>query len=387
MKYHKLFLFYTIIILLQLSVIHAQEKEITGVVVNAEDLKPVAGANIISGTIGTTTDDQGKFDLVIDSSESITVMMIGYQDTVIHPVPTPITIYLKPQIIGVDPIEVVATRVIPGVTPVAYSTLDMSEISDYYYVQDVPMVLSNEAGIHAYSESGNGTGYSYVSIRGFDQSRIAVMIDNVPLNDNENHEVYWVDHGDLLIDAADVEIQRGIGNSLYGSAAFGGSINVQTEINPGDENFQLSVSGGSYNTYKGNFRYRTGSRLGNDFGGSIRISAIHSDGYRTESASNQSAVALGFEHKVGRFNNQLRILIGKEISRLQWDAIANSEKEKWNGHSHLLMISFSRFIPLIPESKWDLIYSLGMLFTVYLALDSMKWKKWMWIYMSITLMP
>ena len=54
----------------------------------------------------------------------------------------------------------------------------------------LPMVLAMEPGIYSYSESGNGTGYSYVSIRGFDQSRIAVMMDNVPLNDNESHQVY-----------------------------------------------------------------------------------------------------------------------------------------------------------------------------------------------------
>ncbi len=324
MKYLHLqfLLFFSSLVILQFSVIRAQEKNITGVVYNAEDLKPVAGASIVSGMIGTSTDEQGRFNLVISSSDSITVMMIGYQDKVIHPESFPITVYLTPKTLGGDPIEVVATRVIPGVTPVAYSTLDRSEISDYYNVQDVPMVLSNEPGVHAYSESGNGTGYSYVSIRGFDQSRIAVMIDNVPLNDNENHEVYWVDHGDLLVDAADVEIQRGIGNSLYGAAAFGGSINIQTEINPGDESFGLSITGGSYNTVKGNFRYRSGTRLGDHFGGSIRISTIHSDGYRTESASDQTAVALGIVHDAGIINNQLRILIGKEISRLQWDGIS-----------------------------------------------------------------
>ena len=88
------------------------------------------------------------------------------------------------------------------------------------------MVLSTEPGVWAYSESGNGTGYSYASIRGFDQSRIAVLFDGVPMNDNESHQVYWVDHGDLLADTKDIQIQRGIGTSLYGSSSFGGSINV-----------------------------------------------------------------------------------------------------------------------------------------------------------------
>ena len=108
--------------------------------------------------------------------------------------------------VNISPVEVTANRVIAGVTPVASSNLSVEEIQNHYSIEDVPMVLSTEPGVHAYSESGNGTGYSYVSIRGFDQSRISVMIDNVPLNDNESHQVYWVDHGDILADAFEVEI-------------------------------------------------------------------------------------------------------------------------------------------------------------------------------------
>jgi len=176
--------------------------------------------------------------------------------------------------------------------------------------------------LHRYSESGNGTGYSYISIRGFDQSRIAVMIDNVPLNDNENHEVYWVDHGDILVDAADVEIQRGIGNSLYGATAFGGSINIETKIKRNIESFGVTVSGGSYNTAKANLSYNSGDRLGNDLNFAIRLSKIKSDGYRSDSGSDQNAVSIGLEYNLNSWTHQFRALVGQEISRLQWDGIS-----------------------------------------------------------------
>jgi iron complex outermembrane receptor protein len=248
--------------------------------------------------------------------------MIGYAKWSIIDVVNPIIINLEPIVLKGTKVDVVATRVIPGVTPVAFSSLTNEEISSLYTAEDVPMVLSSETGVHAYSESGNGTGYSYISIRGFDQSRIAVMIDNVPLNDNENHEVYWVDHGDILVDAADVEIQRGIGNSLYGASAFGGSINIQTRIINDREAFGITLSGGSYNTAKGNLTYNSGQRYGDDMGLAIRISKIKSDGYRIDSSSDQTAFSFGFEYRGNTWTNQFRALIGKEISRLQWDGIS-----------------------------------------------------------------
>ena len=64
--------------------------------------------------------------------------------------------------------------------------------------QDTPMALATLPGAYAYSDAGNGIGYSYLSLRGFPQRRISVLVNGVPLNDPESHEVYWIDHPDLL---------------------------------------------------------------------------------------------------------------------------------------------------------------------------------------------
>ena len=294
---------------------------VSGHIYNSVTNKPISGANIIIGNIGTTTDEFGGFTINTNNNSRIKIVMIGYESKTIDYIFNKSEIYLKPVALKGIPIEVVANRVIPGVTPVAHSNLTSRDIAAHYSVEDVPMVLSTEPGIHAYSESGNGTGYSYVSIRGFDQSRIAVMLDNVPLNDNESHQVYWVDHGDILSDASDVEIQRGIGNSLYGATAFGGSINIQTKIaNPYEK---LTIGGllGSYNTYKGRIQYSSGNRFGKHWSLTSRISSIKSDGYRDNSKSNQVAINLGVEHRTEKMTNQFRALLGKEISHLQWDGI------------------------------------------------------------------
>ncbi len=183
------------------------------------------------------------------------------------------------------------------------------------------MVLRREPGIYAYSESGSGTGYSYVSIRGFDQSRISVLIDGVPLNDNESHEVYWVDHGDILSGAGDVQIQRGIGNTLYGASAFGGAINVQTRVHHAESGGSFSLGGGSYNTLKGRLEVFSGPSWKPGWEIAARYSGIVSDGYRVDSRSKQHALFLGINRNAGRWQHAFRALMGKEISILQWDGI------------------------------------------------------------------
>ena len=218
-------------------------------------------------------------------------------------------------------INISATRAIPGVTPVAYSSLMPEEINTHFTIEDVPMVLSYEPGIYAWSESGNGTGYSYVSIRGFDQSQIAVMLDNVPMNDNESHQVYWVDHGNILNDAKEVQIQRGIGNSLYGAAAFGGSINIQTNIKSDKPVIAGNVGYGSFNSSKLSANYNSGKNFGENVGVNLRLSQIESDGYREYHHSLQRAVSLGIEYSTYRFTNQFRALLGYENTDLIWDGV------------------------------------------------------------------
>jgi len=310
-----------LIFLIPLTISYAESFVIHGHIYDDITGKPIHGANIIIENVGTYSDEFGAFQLLTTKKTPIKIVLIGYKSKTIKFTENYIMVFLEPEALKGTTVEVTANRVLPGVTPTAYSNLTANEISNQYSVEDVPMILSSEPGIHAYSESGNGTGYSYISIRGFDQSRIAVMLDNVPLNDNESHQVYWVDHGDILSDASDVEIQRGIGNSLYGSTAFGGSINIQTFIRSPLERLSITGLKGSYDTFKGSIKYSSGDRFGETWSITSRLSSLKSDGYRDNSRSNQSAFTLGIEHVSGKLTNQFRLLIGKEISQLQWDGI------------------------------------------------------------------
>ena len=303
-----------------ISTLFSQLTEVSGVVFDNKSKIPLEGVNISSNEVGTVTNKDGKFILLVEDENEIIFSFIGYE-TISTKIKPQMTIFMNPSVLRGDEIVVSATRAVSGKTPVSFSNLTLKEIETRNTAQDIPMVLASEPGVWAYSESGNGTGYSYVSIRGFDQSRIGVMIDGVPLNDNESHQVYWVDHGDLLADAKDVQIQRGIGNSLYGSSAFGGSININTNILSDKREIGFSYGQGDWNTTKYRARYRSGKDFGDNLSLVVRTSQIKSDGYRDNHNSKQNGLFFGLEHRGEKITNQFRALIGYENTQLLWDGI------------------------------------------------------------------
>ncbi|MEE8335928.1 MAG: TonB-dependent receptor plug domain-containing protein, partial [Candidatus Neomarinimicrobiota bacterium] len=261
------------------SILAAQEIKITGLVLDIDTNQPLTGVNIVGQNLGTSTAADGRFEILGDSSEILEFSHIGYK-TVSLNAGSELLVLMERTVLTGAAVLVQASRAVSGITPVSFSNLTAKEIKSRFTVEDVPMILASEPGVWAYSESGNGTGYSYVSIRGFDQSRIGVMIDNVPLNDNESHQVYWVDHGDILSSAKDVQIQRGIGNSMYGSSAFGGSININTDLASEKRELGFLYGRGDYNTEKIQVNFKSGPAFGQKMNFVSRVSQIRSDGYR-----------------------------------------------------------------------------------------------------------
>ena len=299
----------------------AQSIQIDGLILDNQTKLPISDVNIIVDEKGTSTDREGKFSLNAEKNDSIIFSHIGYQSLKLK-ISENMNVFLQPISLIGNSIDVSAYRAISGLTPISFSTLTQDEISMKYTAQDIPMVLASEPGVWSYSESGNGTGYSYASIRGFDQSRIAVLLDGVPLNDNESHQVYWVDHGDLLADIKDIQIQRGIGTNLYGSSSFGGSINVRTQIQSDKRNIEFSRGLGSYNTSKARVKYESGKDLGENMSLALRVSSINSDSYRKFHGSKQRGMFFGLEHRGSFIKNQFRALFGYENTQLSWDGIA-----------------------------------------------------------------
>lgn len=179
---------------------------------------------------------------------------------------------------------------------VTFSDMTEKEIKNSYTVQDIAQHLSMLPSMYSVSQNGNNIGYTSISLRGFDQRRIAVMINGVPQNDPEDHNVYWINMPDLLASTDRVQVQRGAGLMNYGAAAMAGSVSVLTasgsresairysqflgfqqygDALTGEDRFAPTVSKSSIELQSG--------LIDNKYAISARLTSIQSDGYRQHS--------------------------------------------------------------------------------------------------------
>ena len=163
-------------------------------------------------------------------------------------------------------------------TPVAFTNLNKQQIEKSNLGQDLPFLISLTPSVVTTSDAGAGIGYTGFRIRGTDPSRINVTINGIPLNDSESQGVWWVNMPDFASSLENIQIQRGVGSSTNGAAAFGASINLQT-IGLNTKAYAITNNSvGSYNTLKNNIEFGSGL-IDNKFTFDARLSRISSDGY------------------------------------------------------------------------------------------------------------
>ncbi len=168
--------------------------------------------------------------------------------------------------------------------PISEKTITRAQIQPRYFGQDVPLVLQGTTpSLTSYAETGNYWGYSYIRLRGLDQSRINLTLDGIPLNDPEDQVLYFADFPDLANSIQSVQVQRGVGTSSNGTAAFAGSINMETIALTGTPRAgEVQVDVGSFGSRRLSANYSSGP-LPNHLAFYARLSALHTDGYRYHS--------------------------------------------------------------------------------------------------------
>ena len=168
-----------------------------------------------------------------------------------------------------------------GTAPIAQTTVTSRSIERRSFAQDVPMMLlGTTPSLTAHSESGTNWGYSYLRLRGIDQSRINLSIDGIPLNDPEDQVFYFANFADLAASMQSVQVQRGVGTTGTGSAAFAGSINFETKPVLGVKPMAAAeLQAGSFGAQRVMIEANTGPMPGG-FASSIRLSALRTNSFR-----------------------------------------------------------------------------------------------------------
>ncbi len=127
-------------------------------------------------------------------------------------------------------------------------------------------------------------------------SRVLLLVDGVPANQGDRGGINW----DLVpLDRVErVEVVKGAGSSLYGSAALGGVVNLITREIPLGFHARVRATGSLFGNPPHDiwrFRDYTGAREGIDvtgsygtdmFRGSYSAGGWHSDGYREQDRQN-----------------------------------------------------------------------------------------------------
>ena len=280
------------ILLLQLFISFAfTQGKIKGYVFDSETRKPLPNANVYveNLALGSATDQKGYFEInnVPAGRINVVASFIGYakQKKIVELAPQAeinLVFYLEPTVLPSQTVVVTALIASEKESPVVFSNLEKQQIKDFYTTQDVPILLSELPSVLSYSWSGNGIGYNYLNLRGFDQRRISVLVNGIPQNDPEDHGVYWLDMPDLLASAGKIQIQRGAGSAFYGPPAIGGSVNIITSNFSIEPKISLFTGYGSYNTKKHSIAINSGL-IENRYSLYARLSYIATDGYREKS--------------------------------------------------------------------------------------------------------
>ncbi|MBP1679002.1 MAG: iron complex outerrane recepter protein, partial [Bacteroidetes bacterium] len=308
------------------------EGVVGGTVADRESGQPLAGANVaLAGTgRGASTGPDGRFTLSAPAGpHTLRISHIGHVAesrafTIVDGDTITLTILLAPTSIPVQPITVTAMLGEPRATPITFSDLAELDLRERYTVQDIPVLLSELPSTTYYSESGTSTGYTYVNIRGFDARRIAVMVNGVPQNDPEDHNVYWLDMPDLTASLEEIQVQRGAGSAFYGPPAIGGSINLVTRNIASERSLEVSGGYGSYNTKRFSVSATSGLIEGR-YAMHARLSAIQSDGYRDRAWVDYKSYFLGVVRYDEDMTTQLNLYGGPIADGLAFYGIPKAD--------------------------------------------------------------
>lgn len=209
-------------------------------------------------------------------------------------------------------------------TPMTFNDINREQIEKMNFGQDIPYLLDEIPSSVVSSDAGAGIGYTGIRIRGTDPTRTNVTVNGIPINDSESHGVFWVNMPDFVSSVDNIQVQRGVGTSSNGGAAFGAGIHMTTNAVNRDAYGEIENAAGSFNTFRHTVRVGTGL-INNQFSLDARLSKISSDGYIDRASSDLRAFYISGAWLKENHSVRFNIFSGKEVTYQAWNGVAQSE--------------------------------------------------------------
>ncbi len=246
-----------ILILLISAEIFAQNVLVNGIVKDSLTGKPIELANIIipEYNIGASSNSDGNFNLIFPKEGNYLIKFshIGYLTTsrrINITKDSYIEVNLTPSEILLEQTTVISSLPKFRETPVSNKDLDKLQIENHIGGRDAGFIIESSPSVFV-SSQGGGTGDYKISIRGFNHTNIAVMLNGVPVNNLENGEIYWSNWAGLGDVLDRVNVQRGLGSNPFSISSIGGAINFLTKgVNSLNNFAKLNIEFGSNNFQK-----------------------------------------------------------------------------------------------------------------------------------------
>jgi iron complex outermembrane receptor protein len=300
--------------------------KLNGTITDKNDGSPLPGAVVkIEQTYkACAADDAGTYEIngLKKGSYKVTATYLGYSGTsrdIEITGDTKLDLQLERNPIRQEEIVITATRA-GDKSPTAFENISKIELRKLNLGQDLPYLLDATPSAVVSSDAGAGIGYTGIRIRGTDITRINVTVNGIPLNDQESQGVFWVNMPDFTSSVDNIQVQRGVGTSGNGSAAFGASINIETLKLNAEAYAETNNAYGSFDTYKNNLLIGSGL-LGGHWAFDGRLSRISSSGFVDRGKSNLSSFFLSGGYYGKKHFFRFNILSGKEKTYQAWNGI------------------------------------------------------------------
>ncbi|MCB9015462.1 MAG: TonB-dependent receptor [Lentimicrobiaceae bacterium] len=227
----------------------------------------IANVNIQADTKnnGAITDNNGNFEIILaQGSCKLTFSHLTYKPLILSLNTAEknefLHIRLEPETVGLNEVNIISNYARERETPIAISNIRTATIEREMGHQDYPEIMKLVPGVYA-TKLGGGQGDARISIRGFQQENIALLLNGVPVSSVENGLVYWSNWAGLGDATQTIQVQRGLGASRVALNSVGGTINIITKSTEaikggsiryavsdfGNNKFTLSLSTGKLN--------------------------------------------------------------------------------------------------------------------------------------------
>lgn len=316
--------------LLLLGSTQAQTANLWGVVIDLETETPLPGVEVrfptLSETLFTNQDGEFRLEGVRTGDHTVIIEADGFKpyesDFTLDDRGVSLTITLETGVALSEEVIITAIRANEQ-TATAFTNVSKEELREQNYGQDLPFLLDQTPSVVVNSDAGAGIGYTGLRIRGSDQTRVNVTINGIPLNDPEGHGVFWVNMPDFASSTNQIQVQRGVGTSTNGTAAFGGSVNIQTTTLNYEPYAEVALSRGSFNTAKNTLNVGTGL-INKRFAFDARLSSIQSDGWVDRASSDLRSYFLSGGYYGDKSFFKVNVFSGRERTYQSWWGIPES---------------------------------------------------------------